>query len=297
VRESTGEQAWRFYAQTYDATVSDWPGEIDFYREIAAEACTHGGKVLELACGTGRVAIRLAQDGVDVVGLDSSEAMLDVAREKSLAMPTVHWVQDDMRAFDLCETFALAIIPGHSFQNLVTPADQASCLECIRRHLAPGGILVVHLDHLEVSWLGELTGDKGGLLEPAGEFVHPKTGRSIRTLCSWSYEPSTQTAITQTVWEEIGADGEVTQRWETGPVRLHCVFPFEMVPLLGRAGFAVEALYGDFFRQELRDESAEMVWVARARPAMSEPARAPHGQPHRAADTARCEEAQSEKGR
>ena len=159
------ERAREFYAQTYDASVPDWPGEIDFYREMVAKP--EGGAVLEIACGTGRVAIRLAQDGVEVVGLDLSPAMLEVAREKSAGMSNMRWVQGDMRSFELGEAFDLVIIPGHAFQNIITPEDQVACLACIKRHLNPGGTLVVHLDHQDVSWLGDLMRDKGGVFETA----------------------------------------------------------------------------------------------------------------------------------
>lgn len=257
------ERARKFYARTYDASVSDWPGEIDFYRELAAEARANGQAVLEVACGTGRVAIPLARDGVEVVGLDLSLAMLNVAREKSAGMCNARWVQGDMRSFELGRTFGMVIIPGHSFQNILAEADQVACLKSIGRHLGPGGTLVVHLDHLDVRWLGELRGDRGDVFEPAESFPHPKTGRQIRTSRAWSYELATQTAISQTVWEEIDADGEISDRWESGPLRFHCVFRFEMEHLLARAGFAVRAVYGDFFRGELRDGSSEMIWVAR----------------------------------
>ena len=51
------KRARQFYARTYDTMVSDWPGEIDFYRELAAAAFACGQAVLEVACGTGRVAM------------------------------------------------------------------------------------------------------------------------------------------------------------------------------------------------------------------------------------------------
>jgi ubiquinone/menaquinone biosynthesis C-methylase UbiE len=262
--QSAGERAAEFYAQTYDDSVPDWPGEINFYREMAAGVKANGETVLEIACGTGRVAIRLAQDGVNVVGLDLSPKMLKVARQKSVGLENMRWVQADMRSFELGEAFGLVIIPGHAFQNLNTPQDQVACLECIKRHLSPGGTLVIHLDHQDLSWLGDLLREKGGLFEAAEQFQHPKTGRQIRTSRAWSYEPATQTAISQTAWEEIEADGQVVDRWQTNPIRLHCVFRFEMEHLLARVGFAVEGVYGDFFRQTLRDESSEMVWVARS---------------------------------
>lgn len=151
--QSSDERNAKFYAQTYDASVPDWPGEIDFYQEMAVEAKRSGGAVLEIACGTGRVAIRLAREGVNVVGLDLSPQMLAVAREKSVRLENMRWVQGDMRSFEMGETFGLAIIPGHAFQNLNTPHDQVACLECIGRHLRPGGFLVVHLDHQDLSWL------------------------------------------------------------------------------------------------------------------------------------------------
>jgi ubiquinone/menaquinone biosynthesis C-methylase UbiE len=264
--QSASEQnADEFYARTYDDSVPDWPGEIDFYREMAARVKSNGGTVLEIACGTGRVAIRLAQDGVNVVGLDLSSEMIEMARQKSVELENMRWIEGDMRSFELDEAFELVTIPGHAFQNLNTPQDQVACLECIKRHLNPGGTLVVHLDPPDIPWLGDLRREKGGMFEAAEQFQHPNTGRQIRTLRAWSYEPSTQTAIVQTVWEEMDTDGQVVNRVERRPIRLHCVFRFEMDHLLARVGFEVEAVYGNFFRQELQDESSDMIWVAKSR--------------------------------
>jgi hypothetical protein len=168
-----------------------------------------------------------------------------------------------MRSFDLGATFGLAIIPGHSFQNMLTPDDQLACLACIRRHLTPGGVLVVHLDHQDIAWLGGLCTGQKDAVTSVQEVIHPRTGRRVRTVKAWSYERSTQTALLTTVWEEIDADGTVVDRWQRGPVPLHCIYRFEMEHLLARVGFAVTALYGDFGRGALTDESSEMVWVAR----------------------------------
>jgi SAM-dependent methyltransferase len=261
--EMYDERTTDFYAQTYDQHVPDWPGEINFYQELAAEAKQNGESVLEIACGTGRLAVRLARAGVNVLGLDLAPNMLAVARQKSADLPTMRWVQGDMRDFNLNETFGLAYIAGHSFQNLNTPADQVACLECIRRHLKPGGRLVVHLDHQDLAWLGDLLGEKGGVFEPSDKILRLPTGRQVRTSTAWSLEPSTQTAICQTAWEEFADDGGVVNRWKTLPMRLHCVFRFEMEHLLARAGFAVEALYGDFYRYPLLDKSTEMIWSVR----------------------------------
>ena len=111
---------------------------MDFYRELAQSAKAQNQSVLEAACGTGRVAIRLAEEGVKVVGTDLDAAMLEIARRKNAH---VRWVRGDMRALDLGETFGLIILPGHSFQFMCTPEDQVAALETFIRHLVPGGTL------------------------------------------------------------------------------------------------------------------------------------------------------------
>ena len=262
---SSDPRAAEFYARTYDDSVPDWPGEIDFYRGLASEVKVKGGSLLEVACGTGRVTIRLAQDGPYTVGLDVSEKMLEVAREKGKGIPNLKWVEADMRDFELGETFDLVLIPGHAFQNLNTTQDQVACMQCIYRHIKPGGRLVVHLDHQSVEnfiWLGGLAGGKGGVFEAAEEFQYALTGHQVRALRAWDYEPATQTAISTTAWEEIGANGQVVDSWKTPPVRLHCVYPFEMEHLLARVGFRLENVYGDFFGHPLEDKSSNMIWVA-----------------------------------
>ena len=93
---SSDQRVAEFYAQTYDESVPDWPGEIEFYRGLASEVRNKGQGLLEIACGTGRVAIRLAQEGTRTVGLDLSSKMLEVAREKSKGIAGISWVQADM---------------------------------------------------------------------------------------------------------------------------------------------------------------------------------------------------------
>jgi SAM-dependent methyltransferase len=217
---------------------------------------------LEVGCGTGRVTLQLAQTGIRIVGMDLSPSMLAAARQKSQHLPNLRWVEADMQAFELGECFDLILIPGHSFQFMLTSADQFACLTCIRKHLVPDGKLVVHLDHQNLGWLGGLVQGQGTGFELAGEYHQDLMDGSIRKWNAWSYEPATQTASVVTAWEIIGKDGVVMERKESVVKRLHCVFRFEMEHLLARAGFEVEVLYGDFSRQELQDTSSDMIWVA-----------------------------------
>ena len=188
--------------------------------------------------------------------MDLDDEMLKVARGKS---EDISWEHGDMRTFDLGQTFGLIMLPGDSFQFMCTPEDQVKALERFKHHLEPGGMLVVHLDHQSVEWLGNLTGK----FEQVNDIIHPRTENVIRKENAWRYEPSTQTAVVITRWHEIGKDGTILQTWTRKPMSLHCVFRFEMEHLLARAGFEDRIVHGDFFKGELKDDSLDMIWVAK----------------------------------
>ncbi len=249
--------------QYYDISVPDWPGEIDFYLELARDVKMKGGAILEVGCGTGRVTLPLAQEGVAITGLDLSPSMLAKARQKGQGRPNVRWIEADMQAFELGETFDLIIIPGHSFQYMLTSADQVECLTHIRKHLDRTGKLVIHLDHQNLEWLGGLVQGRGTGNQPAGEYRTEDGKGLIRKWNAWSYEPSTQTASAITTWDVLDADGTLIKRCECALKKMHCVFRCEMEHLLARTSFEVEALYGDFFHGELQNNSTDMIWIAR----------------------------------
>ena len=99
------------WADVYDSIYSYVREDIPFYVEAARES---EGPVLELGCGTGRVTIPIARAGVDIVGMDSSEAMLDVARRKVAETASgggaITLIHGDMRDFSLDSSFGLVII-------------------------------------------------------------------------------------------------------------------------------------------------------------------------------------------
>src|SRR5215212_11475687 len=118
-------------ARLYDAFPFD--ADLPLYLELAA---AEGGRVLEVACGSGRVLVPLARAGHHVVGLDASPHMLARAREKLTAAGLgesgrVRLVQGDMRTFALGEVFDLAVIAVKSFAYLLTRADQQRALAAV----------------------------------------------------------------------------------------------------------------------------------------------------------------------
>lgn len=109
----------------------------DFYLSLAQGPC----RILDLGCGTGSVALRLASLGHTVTGLDPAPGMLGIARQKDKA-GTVRWLAGDARDFALGETFDLIIMTGHVFQVFLDDAETLAVLSNARGHLADGGRLV-----------------------------------------------------------------------------------------------------------------------------------------------------------
>jgi SAM-dependent methyltransferase len=249
-------------AELYDLAVPDWPGEIAFYRNLAARASADA-PILELGSGTGRIAIPLAQGGHRVLGMDISEEMLTIARAKSIGLPDLHWIRADMRTFELDERFGLALVPAYSFQLLLTKEDQSACLERIARHLISGARLALHLETHPSDWLASLPSGTFTRLAPAGETRRSAGGERIRVSYAWSYDALASILSVITRYETIGGSRKPVTRIERGPLKMHRTCPRILADLLTRSGFETEAVYGDFYRASFDSESEEMIWIAR----------------------------------
>jgi SAM-dependent methyltransferase len=235
-------------------------GDIAFY-----DACGRrfGDPVLELAVGTGRVAWQLADAGLRVVGIDLSAAMLERAARQGAGRPaavrervTLH--QADMASFALAETFPLGIIPYSAFQHLLTPERQRAALACIRRHLVPGGHLVVDvfdplLEHCIPNAASPI---------PDREAVDPASGHLIRRrTIARRCDPLRQTIAETFRLEIVSGSGEVIAETETSfAVRWAC--RQEMAYLFELSGFEVVEQYSDFERAPPA-YGQRQIWVVR----------------------------------
>jgi SAM-dependent methyltransferase len=241
------------HARWYDPTHSSRLADATFYRELARET---GGPVLELGCGTGRVLLPIAQEGLECVGLDGSPAMLDALRAKQ-PPSDLRLVLAPMQDFDLGPArFRLVFAAFRPLQHLYTVEDQLACLASVRRHLAPGGLFAFDLFQPDLALLALAE-------EPEYEesrFVDG--GDEIVRLASASRDVATQTQAVAIRFERRRdglAVGSETERF-----RMRWYYRYEVEHLLARAGFDVVALYGDFDRRPFDRDAKEMVFVARA---------------------------------
>ena len=127
-------------ARYYDLDTEGFDDDLALYLDVA-----EGRDVLELGCGTGRVAVPLAEAGSRVTGVDVSPAMLAVARERAAGLP-LRLVEGDMRALDLGERFGAVFIPLGGLQHMETAAEVAAALATVARHLGADGRAVIDVE-------------------------------------------------------------------------------------------------------------------------------------------------------
>src|SRR5581483_8597830 len=130
-------------APFYDIEHAQFGEDLDMYRNFA-ELC--GGKILELACGSGRLLLPLAGEGWALTGVDTSAAMLELAHqalEEAGVSARCQLVQQDMCQLQLPEKYRLAMIALGSFGHIITRVRQQQALAAIRRHLSTGATFIL----------------------------------------------------------------------------------------------------------------------------------------------------------
>jgi SAM-dependent methyltransferase len=220
------------FADRYDEWSAEMTEDVPFYVELARDT---DGALVELAVGSGRVAIPVAEaTGRAVLGIDTSPAMLAQARERAaLAGVELELREGDMSDLELDQPAGLVYCPFRGLLHVPTWADRRRLFERVADSLRPGGRFAWNafaFDHMVAAKLD-------------GEHRDDPVPHSLR------YDVGDNRI-------DITLDGAGTSSlwWATKN---------EWLGLIDVAGLEVEALYGGFDRRPFDDESREYVWVTR----------------------------------
>jgi SAM-dependent methyltransferase len=231
-------------ARLYDLDLVDDPGDLDLYLALAARA---DGPILELAVGSGRLAIPLAEAGYHVTGVDLDPAMLDRARRRASQARAggshrLTLVEADLVGLRLPDagTFGLAFIALNSLLVLPSRAAQRAAIRTMADHLAPGGLAVADV------WIPDaedLTRFDGRVILEWPR-LDPESGAIVTKAGSAQHDASAATVTMTTIFEE-GGQGEPTRRWVRRD-QLRLVSSDELRGFAEAAGLGVELLAGDY---------------------------------------------------
>ncbi|HEY3991490.1 MAG TPA: class I SAM-dependent methyltransferase [Ktedonobacteraceae bacterium] len=245
-------------APFYDIEHAEFDEDLDMYRNFA-ELC--GGKILELACGSGRLLLPLAREGYTLTGVDTSAAMLEIAQralEKEGIAARCQLVQQDMCSLQLQEKYRLAMIALGSFGHIITRAQQQQALAAIRRHLSMGATFVLDISNEDARYMEALSGQilhQGTWQQQDGSYV---------THFLSPASSNSQHLLDLTHFYEVHRQGGNVQR-SVSQTSLYLFERNETELLLDQAGFRVKDVYGSYEFGPYEHNSARLIFIAEAR--------------------------------
>jgi 2-polyprenyl-3-methyl-5-hydroxy-6-metoxy-1,4-benzoquinol methylase len=255
----TNDPIVKYYDETLAVTSS---GDIAWFVEQAQASGRH---VLDLACGTGRVAIALAEAGLNVAAIDSSLGMLQAFRDKLSGQPeavqsriSIH--EAEMHAFDLSESFSTVVCCDAFFHNL-TMDHQLSCLHCIASHLIPNGRFVFNIPNPTIGFLSHAASSEGRIFKKRNEYPLEDTNDTILVEQAQDTNLSEQTITTSLRFKRFDAKHNLIETEESSWTT-RFTFRYEAVHLLYRCGFEVESLTGNY-RGAPVTENSQLVFIAK----------------------------------
>ena len=244
----------------YELENADDPAfDLPFWESLVRELAPR--RVLELACGTGRVTLPLARLGVveELVALDNSAPFLERLRSR-LAGEPITVVEGDMQAPPVVGPFDLIIVPFNSLAYLTSREDRLACLRAVRSLLAPGGRFGFDLVAPRYDFLAEAVGACTPLrIDADHAAVDQGVTRFLRSYTD-KYDAATQTLRSTNRYEIFYEDGRVEHR--ITDLDWHIYFPDELELLLEAAGLSVVERYGDHDRSPWNASSRRYLWLA-----------------------------------
>ena len=240
--------------QTYDL---EDEGYYDDYPLTEQWARSLGGPLLDLACGTGRMAIRMAMQGYQVTGVDIMPEMIEWARQKAAKLAvSIDWVVADARTFHLQKQFSFIYMLENVFQFFLRREDQEAMLARVREHLLPEGCFLFETRNPSPRNLLEVR-------HPDPQKYTMPDGGQLVTTEEQHYDPMTQNQHYTRHLTFLHPGGQREEK--TLHTALRYVFPQEMEALLFYNGFQIRSRYGNWQQEPLTATSRSMIYVCQRR--------------------------------
>ena len=236
----------------YDAMNGAAGSDVNFYIQQAKQK---NGSVLDLACGSGRFSIPIAKSGLSVSGLDLSNTMLELAKEKAKKENiSIDFVIGDIRLFNLGKKFDFIFCGFNSSQHLHEEKEYRSFLDCVRSHLNPDGIFAFDIFNPSISMLNRKPTDKFLV----SKYNAPDDGREIEVWEHPSYDSAKQ--LSSFVFHYV-KNGDVLFK-ENFSLRNY--FPLEMDLILRNSKFNVVKKFGGYKGEPFAESSMKQVFICKA---------------------------------
>lgn len=253
--------SYRISAKYYDGAYGAMKDLIDapFYCELARQC---GGPVLEIGCGTGRILLATAREGIEIHGVDNSAPMLarcneNLALEKPEIRDRVSLHVGDMRDFRLNRQFPLVTIPFRPLQHMYTVNDQVRALTSAAAHLQGDGMLAFDVFYPKFERLPLRIGE-----EQLEAEWSPEPGTVIRRFFRKDSFDKIRQSFTITFIFRVYGEGQLRGEERETLSMSYYTYP-HLRALFLLAGLEPVAEYGSFAKTALDNDSEEMIFLLR----------------------------------
>jgi 2-polyprenyl-3-methyl-5-hydroxy-6-metoxy-1,4-benzoquinol methylase len=240
-------------AQRYDDEYWWKTNDLEFWKRMLRESS--GNKVLEIAAGTGRIAIPLVREGANYTGLELSKQFVNQANQKLKNHQfDTKIVQGDMRDFNLNEKYDLIFIGFNSFLHLLNDDDANLFFQSVKKHMHENTKFIIDIFTPNPLMLYRPENMKFYVMEYVDSITNAKT------VIEESNIYDTETNINQLTWHYI-AEGSDDIKTMNFFMRMY--WPDTMNRLLIDAGFEIEEFWGDYNNAEFDEESILQIYVCK----------------------------------
>lgn len=234
----------------YDAEYVHIGGDVPYYKQVAEET---KGSILELATGTGRLAIPMVEAGARVFGIDNAKSMIARAEAKRAELPPsqrtrLEFRLGDMRTFRAGRQFDAVVLGFNTLMHMLEDDDLLAALHTARAHLDEEGLF--HFDlHTPLPEI-IINRDPNGRYDPE-EMIDPRNGKRFIVTENNTYDLRRQINHMRFYYQEVDRDGRDVGPERCAQVDLRVLFPRELDHFLRLAGFEMVGDWDDFERTTL----------------------------------------------
>ncbi len=235
-------------AHYYDC-INDFDFDVDFFIDFAQK---QGGNVLELACGTGRLTIPLAKEGVKITGIDNAEEMIALAEEKATKLGlNVDFHLKDLLDFDLNEKFNFIFCVHNSFSHIDGFENVKQFFSNVSEHLEDDGTFILQVFNPDFFFFTRDPNDKF----PLKTFKDPFSDKIISLSENSFYDEETQINYLKWFFEKEGEE-ESIENWSQ-----RVYYPKELEYIVQFCGFEIVDKFGDFDFTPFENDSETQILV------------------------------------
>ena len=239
----------------YDAKIYDglnnFLTDLQFYKDWMPKV--ENAEILELCCGSGRLTIPLAKEGLKIVGVDNSKSMLEQAKIKAKNEKLeICFVEADVRNLDLSNKFEVVFIPFNSIHHLYHNQDLFDTLKVVNKHLKNDGIFIFDCYNPNIQYITEAEKEKNKIAE-----YKTSDERNVVIEQTMKYESKTQ--INRIEWYYI-----INEQFHSRQkLDMRMYFPQELDAYLKWFGFTIQHKFGNFEEKQFNDQSKKQIFVCR----------------------------------